>query len=224
MIRYWLTKIGVGLGLYWLIQAACLNPWGGWIFLPLLFLVTTIGAIELWVNTQAWRWTDRHVAISLWLLGCVLFADLYRHNPLYTLLVVFYGAGYDVGGLIFGKLFDPQSTRPILPVISPRKTWAGTVGGIATGWICGLSVWLAYLPPPRLPLEDAIASILGGTIAACLGDFLASWLKRSAELRHSGDRLPPLLRLFAGHGGMIDRCLSVVMGGLWFALINTFFP
>ena len=98
----------------------------------------------------------------------------------------------------------------IAPSISPSKTWAGLVGGMA-----GSAAWLIFFMTifhnanGILTLADQFA--IGGSeaagwavagavlaVAAQAGDFFESWLKRRAKVKDSGKFIP-------GHGGVFDR-------------------
>ncbi len=90
-------------------------------------------------------------------------------------------------GLNFGK-------TPLLPRISPKKTWEGTVGGILITVVTGLIVsifsaetWLTWV----------ILALLVG-IFGSIGDLVESMLKRSCGVKDSGTLMP-------GHGGLLDR-------------------
>lgn len=83
--------------------------------------------------------------------------------------------------------------------ISPRKSWEGFVGGVIFSVIAGLLI--AYFTGDNLIKYG----IYGLTIASLgtLGDLLESMLKRSKNLKDSGNILP-------GHGGLLDRFDSVI--------------
>ena len=101
----------------------------------------------------------------------------------------------------------------LAPRISPNKTWAGLIGGMAGaaafGW---LMAWYFEMEP--------LFRWLGGPMGAIAqaGDLYESWVKRRAGVKDSGSLLP-------GHGGVLDRldgllavALAVtllLMAGLW---------
>jgi len=101
----------------------------------------------------------------------------------------------------WGRAFGTQA---MAPEISPRKTWAGFAGGVAT------TVVLAVLLTPLLTGYGAAgptwlwSGLLGLllALAGIAGDLVVSALKRRAGARHSGDLLP-------GHGGVLDRLDSL---------------
>lgn len=104
----------------------------------------------------------------------------------------------DVFQYLMGKFFGK---RKIVPHISPNKTVAGCVGGIALTII--LSNILGYL---LLPFGNfAVFSVLGlifGFLGFC-GDVLFSYLKRKTGVKDTGTLIP-------GHGGLLDRIDSLL--------------
>jgi phosphatidate cytidylyltransferase len=84
---------------------------------------------------------------------------------------------------------------PLLPRISPKKTWEGTIGGVVMTMATG---FIFYKIVGILPLKDwlVLAAIIG--IFGTMGDLIESMLKRSFGIKDSGTFLP-------GHGGFLDR-------------------
>lgn len=81
----------------------------------------------------------------------------------------------------------------LAPKISPNKTWAGLIGGVAGASFAGWAVaWYFQLGTPFL----WIGATMG--IIAQLGDLYESWVKRRAGVKDSSSLLP-------GHGGVLDR-------------------
>jgi len=109
------------------------------------------------------------------------------------ILLVLIAALFDIGGYFVGKAFGRQ---PIAPVLSPRKTWEGFVGGVvaAAGAAAVLSTvdWF-----PVTTAQALVLSILV-VVLAPLGDGAESMIKRSLGVKDMGTVLP-------GHGGMLDR-------------------
>ena len=143
-------------------------------------------------------------AFSLLVLHWVWFATVF-----WVLLVTWatdifaYFAGRSIGG------------AKLAPRISPNKTWAGLVGGVAGAAVVGAftAIWFGLGSP------FTWAGPFMGMIAQA-GDLYESWLKRRAGVKDSGTILP-------GHGGALDRLdglvpvivatLGLLMAGLWSA-------
>lgn len=83
--------------------------------------------------------------------------------------------------------------------ISPKKTWEGFIGGILFSVIAGLV--LAYFLDWSYPKMIAYGLIVG--IFGTAGDLVESMLKRSVDIKDSGNILP-------GHGGILDRFDAVL--------------
>ena len=102
----------------------------------------------------------------------------------------------DVSQYIWGKLLG---RRKIIPKISPKKTWAGFIGGVITTTI--LAILLApWLTP--LIFWQAIAAGILIAIAGFFGDLTISAIKRDLGIKDCGNFLP-------GHGGILDRVDSL---------------
>ena len=105
----------------------------------------------------------------------------------------------DSGAYAAGRLL--RGPR-LVPRVSPGKTWAGGIGGVAAavgaslllGWLLPLAGWVAERPP-SVPLAVAGAAC---SLAGQLGDLAESALKRRVGAGDSG-------RLIPGHGGILDR-------------------
>ncbi len=91
--------------------------------------------------------------------------------------------------------------RRILPALSPKKTWEGTVGGWIAATLTGAAI--AFWSPLGLAVWlGAFIGLVGG-ILALFGDLAISMLKRQIGVKDSGVFLP-------GHGGFLDRLDSIM--------------
>jgi len=96
------------------------------------------------------------------------------------------------------------------PAVSPKKTIAGSIGGLAGSMIAAMIVYglsHVFCDAPtlaKLPVwwHYLLLGFFGGVIGQ-IGDLFASLVKR-----HSG--LKDFSNLFPGHGGMLDRLDSVL--------------
>ena len=102
----------------------------------------------------------------------------------------------DVAQFCWGKTLG---NRKVVPTVSPGKTVAGLIGGVAT------TILLAGLVGPWLTLLDLPRSLMAGVIVGLsgfAGDVSISALKRDLGVKDSGNTLP-------GHGGVLDRVDSL---------------
>jgi phosphatidate cytidylyltransferase len=122
------------------------------------------------------------VAATRWTLG--------REAALLLILTV---AISDTFQYYTGRLFG---RRLLAPVVSPKKTVEGAIGGFA-----GAALALAIIGAWWLPQMGLAARVvLGLAIAAVgiVGDLFESLLKRSVSLKDASSVIP-------GHGGVLDR-------------------
>jgi phosphatidate cytidylyltransferase len=97
----------------------------------------------------------------------------------------------DIGGYFAGRgLGGPK----LWPRVSPKKTWAGAIGGFAASLVIasGFAAFGAGKTGPLLVLGAALS------IASQLGDLFESAVKRRFGVKDSSHIIP-------GHGGVLDR-------------------
>ena len=92
----------------------------------------------------------------------------------------------------------------LAPAISPRKTWAGCVGGTGAGALIGLAT--AVLLPDTSTVRTVLASILVSLVGQG-GDLAVSAVKRRFGVKDMGAVIP-------GHGGVLDRLDSLLFGAV----------
>jgi phosphatidate cytidylyltransferase len=102
----------------------------------------------------------------------------------------------DTGALILGNLIGGPK---LVPRLSPRKTWAGTLGGMVAA-SASAALFVAILHG-HVWAAMALGSILSAIAHG--GDLLESWVKRQFEFKDSGGLIP-------GHGGALDRIDSTL--------------
>ena len=97
----------------------------------------------------------------------------------------------DIGGYFAGRgIGGPK----LWPRISPKKTWAGAVGGFAASLVvaAGFALFGLGRTAPLLVLGAALS------IVSQLGDLFESAVKRRFGVKDSS-------RIIPGHGGLLDR-------------------
>lgn len=104
--------------------------------------------------------------------------------------------------------------KKIWPTVSPKKSWAGSFGGLGACVLMTLGMGLAF---GSAPLWAWV--VLGVTlnIAAQMGDFFESALKRTLDVKDSSHMLP-------GHGGLLDRVDSLLLVVPTYALLRAIHP
>jgi phosphatidate cytidylyltransferase len=114
----------------------------------------------------------------------------------------------DTGAYLTGKAIGKH---PLFPRVSPKKTWEGTLGGMAAGFIAAyiLSLLFKELTLSNWLIIAGIIVVMGG-----LGDLVESLFKRSINIKDSGTLLP-------GHGGLLDRFDGLLLSVpfIWFYLM-----
>ena len=102
----------------------------------------------------------------------------------------------DIGAYAFGRLIGGPK---LAPRFSPKKTWAGLIGGMlsAAGVGAGIAAW-AGLAVVGFGLLSA-----GLAVMSQAGDLFESWVKRRFNVKDSSNIIP-------GHGGVLDRVDGVL--------------
>jgi phosphatidate cytidylyltransferase len=156
-------------------------------------------------------WHDQSKPVTDWALtlaGALYLGVLLSHAVLLRNLVdglawLLVGAltvfAADTGAYFAGRAFGRHHWWPRH---SPKKTWEGFIGGAAAAataaallgaWLLDLSVWEGL----------ALGLLLG--LAAPLGDLAESMIKRQVGAKDSSHLIP-------GHGGILDRIDSLLIG------------
>ena len=104
--------------------------------------------------------------------------------------------------------------KKIWPKISPKKSWVGSFGGMTACVVATTTYGMIFGTAPFW-----IWPLLGIAlnIAAQMGDFFESGLKRSLHIKDSGTILP-------GHGGFLDRIDSLLLVVPVYGLFRMLYP
>lgn len=160
----------------------------------LVVVPATVVAFAVAWATGARRWWSAAGVVYI-AIPCISLIWL-RHAPTQGLETIFWLFtvvwATDVGAYFAGRGFGGPR---LAPRISPKKTWAGLAGGIASAMVIGAVTARLLDLPGTLPLV-----VLSGAMAivAQAGDLWESWVKRHFSAKDSG-------RLIPGHGGLLDR-------------------
>jgi phosphatidate cytidylyltransferase len=97
----------------------------------------------------------------------------------------------DIGGYFAGRAIGGPK---LWPRVSPKKTWAGAIGGFVASLLIAIGFSASDLGK-TLPLVILAAML---SVAAQFGDLFESAIKRRFGVKDSGHIIP-------GHGGVMDR-------------------
>jgi phosphatidate cytidylyltransferase len=132
-----------------------------------------------------------YVAMPFALLNIAAFENgIYNYEIMLGCLLILWAN--DTGAYFAGTFFGKTK---LFERISPKKSWEGAAGGALLGLLFawGVSEYFVTIAVWQW-LVIAVLIIIGGDY----GDLVESLLKRSIEIKDSGDSLP-------GHGGFMDR-------------------
>ena len=132
-------------------------------------------------------------------LGHFLLIRKLPNGPLLIFFVLFVTWTGDAAAYYVGKRFGSHALAPLL---SPKKTIEGLVGGLIAAPV---GAWLASLWfVPILTGTDCVILGLALTLLGVSGDLSESAFKRQAGVKDSGSLIP-------GHGGVLDRIDSLLL-------------
>lgn len=100
------------------------------------------------------------------------------------------------GGSRFGR-------RKLSPILSPNKTWEGSALGILGSVTAGTVAAVILVDGAHVGRVVLLGILVG--VSGQLGDLLQSLWKRAKNVKDSG-------RLIPGHGGILDRIDSLLLG------------
>ena len=163
-----------------------------------------------------WVWTMGGILYIGWLLSYWIVNSAPGGNPTLTgtlpgrdwiYLGLFVTFASDTAAYFAGRKWGRHH---LAPVVSPKKTWEGSIAGIIAAIVVSLIFTLptpVKLPPEYFSWWQAI--ILGAVISVAgqTGDLAKSLFKRNMHVKDSSNYLP-------GHGGFLDRMDSVAFAGV----------
>ncbi|EDT4999818.1 phosphatidate cytidylyltransferase [Salmonella enterica subsp. enterica serovar Manhattan] len=191
-LNYWLIGIG------WYGMFVVFIPVYVFLFLPARMVIAgdTQGflrtASQLHWSLMTTVFAFSHVAFLL-----VLPADGMQTGALLVLFLVGLTEFNDIAQYLWGKSLGRIK---VIPKVSPNKTLAGLLGGVATTALAA-TILGPLLTPMSWPMA-LLAGVIIGVTGFC-GDVVMSAIKRDIGVKDSGTLLP-------GHGGILDRLDSLI--------------
>ncbi len=175
------------------------------LLIPSLVLFMFIIVIYLVIKFPQTTIIDMALSLlpALYLGFSLSFAILLNNQPhafLIMLVLFLFTWSSDVGGYVFGRLWGKHKLAPLL---SPNKTWEGSMGGIVLTIIAAVLLFNGAGLGHQNIVSIIILGILS-SIAAQLGDLFMSGVKRIFSIKDSGNLIP-------GHGGILDRFDSFLL-------------
>jgi phosphatidate cytidylyltransferase len=163
----------------------------GWIDAALLVLVLGLAAVALLSpERRLWTATGFFYAAAAEIASVLVRLDqIYGFAALILILLVVWVT--DIGGYFAGRgIGGPK----LWPRVSPKKTWAGAIGGFAASLV--VAAGFAALGVGKTGPLLLLGAVL--SIASQLGDLFESAVKRRFGVKDSSHIIP-------GHGGLLDR-------------------
>ena len=137
--------------------------------------VTLLAGLYIGLPLGSLAWVrDAHGREALiWLVGVIMLSDSAQYYA----------------GTLMGR-------RKLAPIVSPKKTVEGAIGGLVIAPIAGEAIGITAFPDVSPIVLAALA--VGLTLFGIAGDLFESLLKRSVGAKDSSQLIP-------GHGGILDR-------------------
>lgn len=191
-LNYWLIGIG------WYGMFVVFIPVYVFLFLPARMVI--VGDTQGFLRTASqlhWSLMTTVFAFSHVAFLLVLPADRMQTGALLVLFLVGLTEFNDIAQYLWGKSLGRIK---VIPKVSPNKTLAGLLGGVATTALAA-TVLGPLLTPLSWPMA-LLAGVIIGVTGFC-GDVVMSAIKRDIGVKDSGTLLP-------GHGGILDRLDSLI--------------
>ncbi|MDY6367606.1 MAG: CDP-archaeol synthase [Clostridia bacterium] len=145
---------------------------------------------------------------ALLLLTMLIVNDFYGDKSLIALILIFViSPCSDVMAYLTGMTWNKirkGNAKKLCPNLSPKKTWAGAIGGVVGGALGGLIVYFIFKGQAEAfstVIPAVVYFILVGLIGSVfteVGDLFESGIKRKVGIKDMGKIMP-------GHGGVLDR-------------------
>lgn len=197
------------LGFFW----AALTPWYGLFVAMPVYGTVVLFMIPALRNEYAGM--IQRVGLSAialvylgWFPAHLAFLANHPQWRAYVLFLILGTELNDAATFLVGRLVG---RRPLTSNISPKKTIEGALGSLV---VVAAYVWLVHRWLPASTPAVFVLSVLIFWIGGTVGDLVMSVIKRDIGITDMGKLIP-------GHGGLLDRCDSLVFTSpLFFHMVN----
>lgn len=197
----------IRLVIYAMLSSVVICVWGwlgcpawlgfGWLLVFFLLLAFELLASHAKLPFQAIACTAFAGLVMPMLLSALLRIRCMENGAFFVLMPLVLAFVADSGAYFAGRFFGRHK---LAPIISPKKTVEGAVGGVICTVVFvllyGLVLQLAFQFDVNY-LAGIVYGLLGSTISI-VGDLTYSVIKRQVGIKDYGNVLP-------GHGGILDR-------------------
>lgn len=197
-----------------------------WPILTYLFILAMFAVMIFWHDETPFADVafvfSTTTLVMLGMGSIIILCDQNRtHTGFYVTMSLVIPWVADAGAYFIGTFFGK---RKLCPNISPKKTVEGALGGVVFG-VLGAVVdalvfqLLFYTQSGREEIHyvNLIIVALFGALVSIVGDLCFSIIKRSCHVKDYGNVIP-------GHGGILDRCDSVIFAAPLLLVFVQYFP
>jgi phosphatidate cytidylyltransferase len=117
------------------------------------------------------------------------------------LMLVNFACINDIGAYFIGSKFGKHK---MTPVISPKKTYEGAVGGVISSVVATVIIILAFGGKFDVTMLKWVVMTPVFCVVGIFGDLIASVIKRVTGIKDYSNLIP-------GHGGIMDRMDSILL-------------
>jgi phosphatidate cytidylyltransferase len=164
-----------------------------WVAVLLVVMAAPLHGLVDHLQGRSWHWSVPGLLVIG--LACVAFPALRAMEPfgLITVLwIIMVVVSTDIGAYAFGRALGGPK---LWPRVSPKKTWAGLLGGMLCAVLAG-AVFAAATTDTNLALVCMVSAV--AALVAQGGDLCESAVKRRFGVKDASALIP-------GHGGALDR-------------------